>query len=117
MGTLAGTARSRAHGGALSRSLHALIDGPKSTAEGRHGIATHHNASTKAVWLRPTSISSGQPSPASTIQGSEEGAKTGKKRRKQRHQEAATNVDSGINEWASGSSAKHAAEATGDNKR
>jgi hypothetical protein len=49
MGTLAGTARSRAHGGALSRSLHALIDGPKSTAEGRHGIATHHNASTKAV--------------------------------------------------------------------
>jgi hypothetical protein len=56
-------------------------------------------------------------SPGIAIQGAEEGAKAGKKRHKQHYQEAATNVDGGINERPGDCSAEYAAEAAGDNER
>jgi hypothetical protein len=50
------------------------------------------------------------------IQGAEEGTKAGKKRHKQRRQEATTDNDGSINERAGGSSTKHTAEAAGNSK-
>jgi hypothetical protein len=46
-----------------------------------------------------------------------EGTKADKKRRKQRHQEATTNVDEGINDRAGGSSAEHATKSVSNIKR
>jgi hypothetical protein len=90
---------------------------PKITTEGWCGITTHHITSTRVEWLQPAPISGGEGPSSVVIQGAKEGTKADKKRRKQRHQEATTNVDGGINDRAGGSSAEHATKSVSNIKR
>jgi NAD-dependent dihydropyrimidine dehydrogenase PreA subunit len=118
-GPVAEVPRSNVRDVLLLRPFQASADTVTDTTVELRSIASQYAISNKVAQLHPALGSSREASPNVIIQDAKEGAKGGKKRHKQHHQETATMVvaDGGINKQAGNSVVVCVAAITGSGKR